>query len=212
MSKKVSESLESIAESYSERVATHGTTAVAAGWRDLPTQKLRFDQLYQVIDCKKSFTLSDLGSGYGAFIEQMPDNLLDNLQAYYGYDISGEMVKAGQKKFEPNKKIHFIHGSKIEKNTDYVVASGIFNHHFDAINDEWKSHINQTIEHMYAMANRAIGFNMMTTYVDFQENYIHYANPSEILEMCLTKFGRHVSLLHNYNLYEFTVLVQKEGL
>lgn len=209
MSEKISESLDSIAESYSQRVVEHGTTAVAAGWRDLPTQKLRFDQLYQVIDFQNSYTLSDLGSGYGAFVEEMPEEMLSHLKAYYGYDISAEMVKAGEKKFQASEKIHFINGSEIEKRTDYVVASGIFNHHFDADPDGWKSHIVQTIEHMYDMADRAIAFNMMTTYVDFQEDYIHYANPMEMLEICLDKFGRFVSLQHDYNLYEFTIFVKK---
>lgn len=208
MPEELPKALDKIAKDYSQRVLKHGTTAVAAGWRDLPTQKLRFDQLYKIIE-QEAFTISDLGAGYGAFAEEMPQNKLDCLQKYYGYDISEEMVKAGTEKFSQDKKFEFINSSKILHETDYIIASGIFNHHFNADVTQWKTHIMDTISHMHDKAKKAIAFNMMTTYVDYQEDYIHYADPSEILSICLEHFGRNVTLNHDYDLFEFTVCIKK---
>ncbi len=38
---------------------------------------------------------------------------------------------------------------------------------------------------------------------------LHYADPLETFERCKPRCSRHVALLHNYALYEFTVLVRR---
>ena len=211
MSGSVQKNLDAIATSYSERVEEHGTTALAAGWRDTETQFLRFDQLFKIIDQNDDgFSLSDLGCGYGALLDCMPEKLKNRLQAYHGYDISPKMVEAAREKFSAHESYQFHNSAELEEKTDYVVASGIFNHHFDAEPDAWKDHILKTLEHMYANALKGVAFNIMTTYVDFQEGYIYYSDPAEMLKDCLDRFGKHVKLAHDYPLYEFTVLITKE--
>lgn len=210
MSGSVQKNLDAIATSYSERVEEHGTTAVAAGWRDTETQFLRFEQLFKIIDQDDdSFSLNDLGCGYGALLDCMPEHIQKRLQVYHGYDISSKMVEAAQEKFLDQKNYQFHNSAELEEKTDYVVASGIFNHHFDAEPDAWKEHILETLEHMHANALKGLAFNIMTTYVDFQEDYIYYCDPAEMLKDCIDRFGRNVKLVHDYPLFEFTVLIKK---
>ena len=210
MGNTISKNLQDIAESYGKRVEEHGTTAVAAGWRDSETQNLRFEQLYHIIDqASDAYSLADLGCGYGAIIEAMPDDVRSKLKAYHGYDISDKMITAAEEKFKDQDGFKFFNTSEIQEKTDYVIASGIFNHHFDAEPKAWQEHITKTIQHMYEHAEKGIAFNAMTTYVDYQEDYIHYCDPSEMLKTCMDLFGRHVTLIHDYGLFEFTVLVRK---
>jgi hypothetical protein len=37
---------------------------------------------------------------------------------------------------------------------------------------------------------------------------LYYADPAFYVDQCLSRFSRHVTLLHDYPLYEFTVLVR----
>lgn len=210
--KTITDNLRDCADHYGNLAKTLGPSAKAAGWRDEETQFLRFAQLYKIIDPSlKDFTIADVGCGFGALLEAMPQNLKSNLARYDGYDISEDMIKAAQKKHKGNTKARFIQNSKITTPVDYCVESGIFNHHFDADRNEWKKHIQNTIKHMVENAKRGVAFNIMSNRVDYEEGYIYYADPAELLTFCLENFGRHVQLIHDYPLYEFTVLIRKQG-
>ncbi|MCF6345027.1 MAG: class I SAM-dependent methyltransferase [Thiomicrorhabdus sp.] len=207
---QVSEALDAMAKDYSQRVIDYGSTAVAVGWADFETQDLRFKQLQKVIDLSGGgFSLSDLGCGYAAFAQALPKEMQQKMRVYHGYDISKEMISVAKENFKNNETHQFFLSSDIQEKTDYVIASGIFNHHFDAEPKEWWAHIIKTIRHMYDRAEKGIAFNVMTSYVDYQEDYIYYCDPMEMLRVCLDHFGRNVSLHHDYNLFEFTVLVKK---
>jgi hypothetical protein len=39
---------------------------------------------------------------------------------------------------------------------------------------------------------------------------LHYADPVEMLAVCLSRYGRSVALLQDYGLYEFTVVVRHD--
>lgn len=209
MTSTVAKNLDAIAKSYGERVEEHGSTAVAAGWRDLETQNLRFEQLHKIIGADEEFTLIDLGCGYGAFAQTMPSELKNWMSRYDGYDISDKMIEVAKENFKDQDQYRFFCASEIGDKADYVVASGIFNHHFEAEPGAWLEHITKTIEHMYERAEKGVAFNIMTSYVDFQEDYIYYQDPMEMLKICLDRFGKNVSLHHDYNLFEFTVLITK---
>jgi hypothetical protein len=38
---------------------------------------------------------------------------------------------------------------------------------------------------------------------------LYYADPARLFDHCKTRFARNVTLLHDYGLYEFTMLVRK---
>ena len=39
---------------------------------------------------------------------------------------------------------------------------------------------------------------------------LYYADPCALFDHCKTKYSRNVALLHDYGLYEFTLIVRKE--
>ena len=210
MTINVSEALDAISKDYSQRVINHGSTPTAVGWADFETQNLRFKQLQKVIDLgENNFSLSDLGCGYAAFAQSLPEELQQKMHIYNGYDISENMISVAKENFKNDKNHQFFLSSNIQEKTDYVIASGIFNHHFGADSKAWWAHIIKTIRHMYDKAEKGIAFNIMTSYVDYQENYIYYCDPMEMLKVCLDLFGRNVRLYHDYDLFEFTVLIKK---
>jgi hypothetical protein len=53
--------------------------------------------------------------------------------------------------------------------------------------------------------------NCLTGYSDDDKkrDYLYYADPCRLFDLCKRRYSRQVALLHDYGLYEFTVLVRK---
>ena len=41
--------------------------------------------------------------------------------------------------------------------------------------------------------------------------HLYYADPASVFDLCMRRYSRHVALLHDYGLYEFTILVRKQA-
>jgi len=52
---------------------------------------------------------------------------------------------------------------------------------------------------------------MLTKYPDAarMRSDLYYADPGFFFDYCKRNFSRNVALLHDYNLYDFTILVRK---
>jgi len=61
------------------------------------------------------------------------------------------------------------------------------------------------------MSRAGFAFNCVSHYVDYRVPTLYYADPLRFFDHCKRRYSRFVSLLHDYPLYEFTILVRKEG-
>jgi hypothetical protein len=63
---------------------------------------------------------------------------------------------------------------------------------------------------MAQLSRRGIAFNMLTSYSDPERitPRLHYADPCEMFDWCKRELSRHVALLHDYGLWEFTMIVR----
>jgi hypothetical protein len=41
--------------------------------------------------------------------------------------------------------------------------------------------------------------------------HLYYADPCDLFDLCKRRFSPQVTLLHDYGLYEFTILVRKRA-
>ena len=62
-----------------------------------------------------------------------------------------------------------------------------------------------------ARARRGFAFNMLTSYSDPERmrDDLYYADPCALLRLCKRELSRHVALLHDYGLWEFTIVVRQ---
>lgn len=191
---------------YSDKVRQFGATPKGVDWNSAESQELRYQQLLKIISSgDQPFSLLDYGCGYGGMLTFM-DRM--NLQVEYtGFDISEAMLAEARKQF--GGKGTWI--SKLAEGEvyDYVVASGIFNVIPDGLRDRWKKYMFDTIDELGDKAAKGFSFNVLTSYSDpeHMKDYLFYAQPGEVFDYCMKKWPRRVSLLHDYGLYEFTVLV-----
>ena len=200
--------LSNINHYYTKRILTHGATPKGVDWNGEDSQFIRFAQLSKII-IQDNFTINDIGCGYGKYIEYLAQNY--NNYIYNGYDLSSEMIE-NAKKLYPNSNFLIITKPENIEESDYSIASGIFSVKMEHNESEWLSYILSTLEQMNEKSIRGFSFNMLTKYSDkeYMRNDLYYADPLFIFDYCKRNFSKQVALLHDYGLYEFTILVKKD--
>jgi len=99
-----------------------------------------------------------------------------------------------------------------EEKYDYVIASGIFNVKFQTNEEVWMEYILETLEKINALSVKGFSFNILTSYSDkeYMKDNLFYADPLFFFDYCKKNFSKNVSLLHDYDLYEFTLLIKNK--
>lgn len=201
--------LADIAAYYAEKIEAHGETAQGVDWNGAESQSLRFEQLTKLITRTSEFTINDLGCGYGALFDYLLPRY-DRFQ-YRGYDISTEMISAAQKRHCKHGAASYKIGAQPDGTADYTVASGIFNIRLDQSDESWTRYFKTTLDAINETSARGFAFNCLTSYSDKERmrQYLYYSNPCEMFDFCKQRYSRNVALLHDYGLYEYTILVRK---
>lgn len=129
------------------------------------------------------------------------------MEKYFGYDISQNMLESATK-IAFNCKELFC-ADTISKVADYSISSGIFNVILENNIIEWRNYILSILSNMNAYSLKGFSFNCLTDFVDYKNENLYYANPCYFFEFCRKNFSRKVTLLHDYDLWEWTLLVKK---
>jgi SAM-dependent methyltransferase len=210
MQNKKAELLIEVAEYYSSKLAQHGETPQGVDWNGEESQLLRFDQLSMVIDQPGGFSLNDLGCGYGALYDYL-NSRYQNF-AYNGCDISADMILAAKNRYANSPNVRLDVAAEPSEAADYGIASGIFNVRLGISDDEWRSYLEATLDVIDHTSRFGFAFNCLTSYSDADKmrNYLYYADPRALFDLCKRRYSRNVALLHDYGLYEFTILVRKQ--
>ena len=205
----LSNTIKKIDHYYSSKVIEYGCTPKGVDWNDVPSQITRFVQLLKIIDGNNKFTINDIGCGYGALYEFMKNKY--QFFEYYGLDISKVMIENASNNYK-SENVSFSVSNIPESIANYSVASGIFNVKLNAKNHDWLNYIKYTIDIMNQKSNKGFAFNCLTSYSDRDKmrNDLYYADPSFLFDYCKKKYSKHVAILHDYDLYEFTVLIRKQ--
>ena len=96
---------------------------------------------------------------------------------------------------------------------DVAVASGVFNVRVGTEEDRWRDYTLETISELAALSRRGLAFNMLTSYSDPERmtDRLYYGDPGFYFDWCKRNVSRHVALLHDYGLWEFTILVRLDA-
>ncbi len=200
--------LTSIAELYSASLEKNGSTPRGVGWRDTDSQYLRFGKLSQVIDERTPFTVNELGCGYGAMFEYFRDADFP-LRGFRGHEIARPMLDVARARIGASPLVTLSDASRLDQAADFSFASGIFNVRLEFDEPTWSAYVEDTLANLHAFSRRGFAFNVLSTYVDYREPHLFYADPMRFFDLCKRKFGRFVSLAHDYPLYEWTMTVRK---
>lgn len=203
--------LQQVASYYSERVKAHGPTPQGVDWNSAASQELRFEKLLTVCEEDSDFSLVEYGCGYGQLVAFLREK--GRSFQYVGIDISRDMICEAEKLFGGTERCRFHLGHTSPDVCDYAVASGVFNVKQEVAPKTWWEYMRYVLEDMDAHSRKGLAFNCLTTYSDphRMRNDLYYADPCAVFAFCKRNFSRNVSLLHDYDLFEFTVIVRKEA-
>jgi len=192
---------------YTSKVVEHGATARGVDWNSEDSQRLRFEQLLQV--CRRQpCSLLDYGCGYGALLDHIEQQGLRI--DYRGYDCAPAMIARAIAAHADHPVSLFESDEEQLSPADYVVASGLLNVKLEASDDAWHEYMVKVVERLAALSRDGFAFNALSLYSDpdRRQRHLHYADPLQWFDHCKRRISRAVTLLHDYPLFEFTILVR----
>ena len=196
---------------YTEKFKEFEEGPLAADWNSVEAQQIRFAQLSKLLpqDKTQEFSLCDFGSGLGDYHTYLSKDY--PYLSYTGIDVSHEIIERARQIRKDGGE--YICDSTITLQYDYIVASGIFNVCQEIQKDDWMKYILSTISLFSEHAEKGFAFNCLTKYSDpdRMQDYLYYADPLFLFDHCKKNVSRNVALLHDYDIYDFTIIVRNDG-
>lgn len=202
--------LNEVVSYYSGKLAEHGETPQGVDWNGEESQLVRFAQLCRIIaNPITPFSVNDLGCAYGALLNFLQERY--PTPTYSGIDVSDDMIHAAQARHMAHANISFINASEPDTVADYSMASGIFNVRLERTDAEWHNYLQTTLDVLDQTSRLGFSFNCLTSFSDEDKkrDYLYYADPCQLFDLFKRRYSKQVALLHDYGLYEFTILVRK---
>lgn len=204
-----SSELHNVENYFSEKLKAHGATHLGVDYNSTEAQEARFFQLTKLFDASTKYSLLDFGCGYGGMYDYLVRQ--GHRLHYVGYDIADSMITKGRELHTDNPDCWFTSEINEVPMLDYAVVSGTFNMKLDADVEAWTQIVLDALQQMNAHASKGLAFNMLTKYSDADRMRpdLYYGDPCFFFDYCKRNFSRNVALLHDYNLYDFTIVVRK---
>jgi SAM-dependent methyltransferase len=200
--------LQNISKLMEETLEREGETSLGVGYGSRENQALRFSQILRLIEPgAPAFSVNDLGCGFADLYGFIRDRQLP-MQHYRGYDLSEKMLAVASKNV--GRDAELIQADRVTETADYSFACGVFNTRLEASEDEWLAYMKSVVRNLQEHSTRGFAFNSLTTYVDWREDHLFYVDPVEMFRFCKEEISPRVALLHDYPLWEWTILVRTE--
>jgi SAM-dependent methyltransferase len=201
--------LDHVKSYFDKRIQEHGASPRGSDWNSETSQNTRFDQLLRVVETQ-SFSLLDYGCGYGALADYLESKGFE--ADYYGYDILESAIEtARQVHAKKSRRAFFTEKSELPA-CDYTVASGIFNFRGEQSFEDWTEYVLGVLNEFNQLSRRGFSSNFLTKYSDADKMRpdLYYADPLFLFDYCKRNFSKNVALLHDYRLYDFTLIVRRD--
>lgn len=188
---------------YHRSLERFGDSAGAVHWTEL-SQRYRFKVLTEIGDLETAKVL-DYGCGKGDLFQYLLESGFRG--SYTGYDINPELLDLAKTKFPAARfEQRDLEQDTVAERFDYVMISGLFN---NRISDN-QGVMRSLLPCCFALAERGMAFNAISTYVNFREPEMFYASPEETFRFCMTELSPSVTLRHDNIPYNFTVYVYRK--
>ncbi len=196
-------------EHYAPLLDEHGAGALGVGWNSRQAQETRFGQFERAMHgARTPLSVIDYGCGTGDLLGWLRTQGYDI--SYTGFDLSDRMIRRASTAHDTVDSAAFTSSAHRLTPADFVFSSGIFNLRFGSTNEEWHDYVVQTVDHLRRLAVRGFAFNLLTSCSDITKKraHLHYADPAWWLDHCLRRYSSRSAVLHDYDLWDFTVVVR----
>jgi SAM-dependent methyltransferase len=194
---------------FSKQLAERGVGPQGVGWNSTEAQEVRFAQLVKVFEgAERPISINDYGCGVGALASYLTQR--GEQFSYTGFDLSESMIAQATELHGASETIRFTTREEGLEPADFTICSGLFNNRLDAGSNTWQAYVLEVIDRLAEFSEQGFAFNMLTSYSDPEhlQDDLYYGDPRFFFDHCVRRFSRKVALLHDYELFDFTVLVR----
>ena len=131
---------------------------------------------------------------------------------YYGYDILESAIETARRAHQDQTRRTFFTDQSQAPVCDYTVASGIFNFRGEQSFEDWTEYVLGVLTEFNQLSLRGFSSNFLTKYSDADKMRpdLYYADPLFLFDYCKRNFSKNIALLHDYRLYDFTLIIRKD--
>lgn len=199
-------SLEPIKD-YFEQAATKGDSYEGVAYPAPQNQAIRFDAALRLIEPGvRDFSVNDFGCGLAHLYDHIKAKRLP-MKSYRGYDLSERSLEMARERL--GDEVELIRDDHLTKEADYSFAVGIFNTRLEATDEEWLAFMKSVARDLYEHSTLGCAFSSLSTYVDWMEPGQYYGDPTEMFAYCKQEISPRVALLHDYPLFDWTILIRR---
>ena len=192
-------------------LSQYGDSPKGVDWNSRESQYLAFSVIHSMgIRCDSS--ILDVGCGLAHFYDFLTQTGYSG--SYTGVDLSAKAIEQAKSRLP---HVNLLVGdilsdpiAPLNQSYDFVIGSGIFTLKAETPAPVFETFIEALISKMFQLCKVGTVFNMLTSYVDYEEDRLYYADPTRYfgLAKSLTPY---VILKHDYPAYFFTLALYKQA-
>ncbi len=189
-------------DNYRTLFFKHGDKPEAVQW-SCEGQQFRFNKLTQIADLRDKRIL-DVGCGKGdmyPFLFKKFGNV-----DYTGVDIVPEsLAYAAQKYPQATFYCRDLLEDVVDEKFDYTLISGVFNNSIPKSSE----FLRELVTAAFKQCELGIGFNFLSTYVNYTNADMAYHDPIEVFDFCLKTLSPNVMIHHHYERCDVVIFVYR---
>src|SRR5262249_27889971 len=152
----------------------------------LEGHQFRFGKLMEIADLRNCRVL-DLGCGIGGFYPYLTEKF--GQVHYTGIDLVPEMVEFAARKYPQARFLcRDLSANPLEETFDYVFISTVFNYAIP----NGEAYMKDLLKLCFAYCTRGLGFNFLSTFVNYSDPEMAYYDPAQVLDFCIRNLTRKV--------------------
>ncbi len=214
MSERYGGDTEKVFDFYNSNYKKYGYSVKSLAWIK-GKQNIRFDALTKFWDMSESFSVLDIGCGFGDLNKFLSLKGISEY-TYHGIDLVEGMISTANDIYKGRDNITFETGDFVQdyssKNIyDFVLASGIFNFQMNEVGNY--ENVEAILKKALTVCNDrgAVSFDFQSDKVDyFSDNGVSFYNSPEKILSIAYKYSRNVILNNLYMPFEFSLTIFKD--
>jgi SAM-dependent methyltransferase len=201
-----------LSSAIEKSLAARGTN-LAAIWMDregaLEKGVRRCEAIFRMINAQEPFRVLDVGCGPGFAVPFLEERYGPMVGRYFGIDVSEPLI-AEAKRLWPSYRFEVcdIVANPLPTHAfEYAALNGVLTAKFSLSHEAMENFAQQLLEHCWQAASKAISFNVMSPHVDWPRDDLFHWPLDRAVAFCVAKLSRHLNVISDYGLYEYTVQV-----